>query len=600
VSARTTTEPESQRPRRAAAGIAACLLLGLSLIAATAGPGHAGAQGAHPNIILLLTDDQEPASMRVMKTVRKELRKKGTTMSRMYANFPLCCPSRATMLTGQYAHNHMVLSNKAPDGGYGVFNERHGDDYLPIWLRNAGYRTAYIGKYLNEYAEPDEYGTLPTDVPRGWDDWRVLAPSRAQYFGYTLNQNGVLTKFSRRKRHYSTDVFTTKAKKFIRRNTAAGGSPFFLMLGYAAPHGGGGGSPGRSCNRAAEPAPRHLGQLRKRKKFRLPPSFNEADVSDKPSSVQNFPYLAANQISDLTRKRRCAWESLLGVDESVGELIAELKRNGELRDTYIFYVSDNGYLRGEHRIRNQKRYLYEESARIPFVARGPGIPRGETSADVVSNADITSTILQLTGARAGRVQDGTSLWPSLTNPSLERGRAILLEAYAGQQILGVRTSRYLYTEWETGETLLGEPERELYDTFVDPYQLNNVANDPAYASIVSDLGAELDRLIGCAGAECVAAPTAQLRVEGTAIGPGGCKQAPLYARLTSPSEEEILTVSFHAGGVLSGEDTTPPFELGLRYGPLRKALPKRGEVTARAVFEDGRRIALTEKVLACG
>jgi arylsulfatase A-like enzyme len=584
-------------PRSRATAVVAVLCLALSLAAALGAPRQAAAQSNRPNIILLLTDDQEWASMRVMKTVRKELREKGTTMTRLFANFPLCCPSRATMLTGQYAHNHGVLSNKAPDGGYGVFNERHGDNYLPLWLQDAGYTTGYIGKYLNEYAEPDEYGTLPTDVPRGWDDWRVLAPSRAQYFGYTLNQNGVLTQYSRRKRDYSTDVFTTKAKKFIRRNTAA---PFFLMLGYAAPHGGGGGSPGRSCNRGAEPAPRHLGDLRSRSKFPLPPSFNEADVTDKPSSIQDLPYLAPNQIADVTRKRRCAWESLLAVDESVGELVAELKRNREMKDTYIFYVSDNGYLRGEHRIRNQKRYLYDESSRLPFVARGPGIPRDQTSSDVVSNADITATIVQLAGARSRLVPDGTSLWPSLTNPALERGRAILLEAYAGQQILGVRTSRYLYTEWDTGETLLGGTERELYDTFVDPFQLNNLANDPAYASIVSDLGDELDRLIDCAGEECYSAPTAQLSVSGAASGNRGCLQDPLYARLTSPTEDEILSVTFHVAGVLSGQDTEPPFELGLRYAPLRQELPKKGDVTARAVFEDGRRIALTQRVLACG
>ena len=129
--------------------------------------------------------------MRVMKIVGKEMKRKGVTMKRFYDNFPLCCPSRTTILTGQYAHNHNVLSNTAPDGGYGVFNELHGDNYLPLWLQAAGYQTSYVGKFLNGYAEPDEYGTVPTDVPRGWNDWHVLAPSRAQYFGYTLNQNGV-------------------------------------------------------------------------------------------------------------------------------------------------------------------------------------------------------------------------------------------------------------------------------------------------------------------------------------------------------------------------------------------------------------------------
>jgi N-acetylglucosamine-6-sulfatase len=589
-----------RRRQRALAALlgALCLLaLGLGSPPGLPGPLAADAASARPNIIVLLTDDQEAASMRVMKTVRKEMKAKGTTMSRFYMNFPLCCPSRATLLTGQYAHNHQVLSNQAPTGGYGVFNERHGDNYLPLWLQGAGYRTAYLGKYMNEYAEPDEYGTLPTDVPRGWDEWRVLAPSSAQYFNYTLNQNGVLTEFSGKRDDYSTDVFTRKAKRFIRRNSQESQVPFFLMLGYAAPHGGGGGNPGRSCNRGAVPAPRHLGELRKRKKLPLPPSFNESDVTDKPSSVQNLTFLAPNQISDVTRKRRCAWESLLAVDESVGEIVDEVKRNGLRQNTYVFFLSDNGYLRGEHRIRNQKRYLYEESARVPFVARGPGIPRGETSQDVVANADLVPTILQLAGASPGLTQDGRSLWPSLSNPALEQGRAILLEAYAGQPILGVRTSRYLYTEWETG--ILPLPERELYDTFTDPYQLDNLANNPAYSSIVSDLSAELHDLIDCAGTSCTGAPSARLTLTGAGTGPDGCLASPLVARIESDSEDEIVAVSFRAEGAVAGDDTAAPYEASLRYGPLRRALPKRGQVLARILFKDGRRIALSERVLAC-
>ena len=276
----------SARATRARPFIAATLVFGLALASVVAATGPASAQPAQtrPNIIVLMTDDQEPASMKVMKTVRKEMRKKGVEMSNYFTNFPLCCPSRATMLTGQYAHNHGVLSNVEPDGGYGVFNERHGNDYLPIWLQQAGYSTAYMGKYLNEYAEPDEYGTTPSDVPKGWNDWRVLAPSRAQYFGYTLNQNGVLTQYTDAEEDYSTDVFTTKAKRYIRRS-ARGANPFFLMLGYAAPHGGGGGEPGRSCNRGAEPAPRHLGDLKQRRSSRCrPPSTRPTSPTSRPRS----------------------------------------------------------------------------------------------------------------------------------------------------------------------------------------------------------------------------------------------------------------------------------------------------------------------------
>ncbi len=560
-----------------------------------AGPTSAQAGASRPNIVVLLTDDQEPASMRVMKTVSKQMKREGVTMKGFYDNYSLCCPSRTTLLTGQYAHNHGVLSNQAPDGGYGVFNELHGDSNLAIWLQDAGYTTSYIGKFLNEYAEPDEYGTLPTDVPRGWDDWRALAPSRAQYFNYTLNQNGTLTEFGNRDRDYSTDVFTTKAKRFIRRS-APQPDPFFLTLGYAAPHGGGGGSPGRSCNRGAIPAPRDLGTLKDKNKGNLPASFNEADVSDKPSPVADIPSLTPGQVSDALRKRRCAWESLLAVDDSVGEIVDEIKRDGERRNTYVFFLSDNGFLRGEHRIRNNKRFLYEESIRVPFVARGPGIARNQSSMDVVTNADIAQTILDLSGVQPRLVQDGQSLMPSLASPELERGRTILLEAYAGDQIIGVRNSRYLYTEWDTG---LAQPEIELYDNYADPNQLTNLATDPAYADVVDDLAAQLHDLLDCAGDDCREQPTGQISLTTGGTGKGGCALPPVTARLTSPSESQISSVDFRIDGSSAGVDTSAPFELVLPDGLLSDPLPNAAEVVARADFEDGRRIALPAKIRAC-
>lgn len=586
-----------RRPRLAAVAVGV-LALALALVLGSGDSlPRADAQvppQTRPNIVVLLTDDQEAASMRVMKTVRKEMKYKGVTMRGMYANFPLCCPSRATMFTGQYAHNHQVLSNTAPDGGYGVFNELHGQNYLPIWLQDAGYTTGYIGKFLNEYAVADEYGTVPSDVPRGWDDWRTLAPSRAQYFNYTLNQNGVLSQFGEAEEDYSTDVFTTKAKKFIRRN-APSTDPFFLNLGYAAPHGGGGGEPGRSCNRAAVPAPRHLGTLKDKRKGILPPSFNEADSLDKPSVIRDIPPLSSGQVSDVLRKRRCAWESLLAVDESVGELLEELKRAGERRQTYVFFISDNGLLRGEHRIRNNKRFLYEESARLPFVVRGPGIPRRTSSEDIVSNADIVPTILELSGASPGLVQDGQSLLPSLFDPSLERGRAVLLEAFAGDPILGLRTSRYLYTEWDTGAD---QPERELYDMDVDPFQLVNLIGDPNYESATEQLAQQLAELADCAGADCRQAPGGALELITGGDGKG-CSFEPITARMTTTSDADVLAVDFSVAGQAAGTDVEAPFEAVLPSAALQSTLPDAAEVVARATFGDGRRVARSLNIRVC-
>jgi N-acetylglucosamine-6-sulfatase len=599
------TERSTSRRRRRAATCALAVAAAagtITLASGAASPEPAGAQGGgngdfapaqRPNIVVLLTDDQEKASMRVMKTVNKVMKREGVTFKRFYDNFPLCCPARTTLFTGQYAHNHQVLSNVPPDGGYGVFNELHGDNYLPLWLQAAGYRTGYIGKFENGYAEPDEYGTTPRDIPRGWDDWRVLAPSRAQYFNYQLNQNGRLTQAGRGPRYYSTKVFTTKARRFIRRNAEV---PFYLEVGYAAPHGGGGGSPGRSCNRAAEPAPRDLGTLKDKKKGMLPPSFNEPDVSDKPSPIADRAPLSEGQVRDLLRKRRCAWESLLAVDRSVGDILDELERDGVLRNTYVFYLSDNGYLRGEHRVRGNKFFLYDESTRVPVVVRGPGVAHGKQSNDVVVNADLTSTFLDIAGASPGLTQDGQSLLPTLAHPELEHGRAILLEEYAtGPQIIGLRTSRYLYTEWDTSEP---QPERELYDTYVDPYQLDNQIANPAYGPVVVELANELDQLINCAGDDCRGQPTAQVALASAGNGQRGCAIPPVFARFDG-SLAGITSVDFFVGKKFLGADSAFPFEVQIPDDQLRRALPDKAEVLLRANYTDGRRLAVIGKIRAC-
>jgi N-acetylglucosamine-6-sulfatase len=587
--------PSTPRRPRALGWLLIAASLAALVLAAGPEADTASAQG-RPNVIVLLTDDQESNSVRVMKLVNKELKRKGVTFKRFYTNFPLCCPSRTTMLTGEYAHNHGVLSNQPPDGGYGVFNERHGTDYLPLWLQRAGYQTSYIGKFLNGYAEPDEYGTLPRDVPPGWNDWHALAPAKAEYFNYTLNDNGVLNNYvGETSETYSTTVFTNKAKRFIRKSAAAQ-VPFFLTLAYAAPHGGGGGSPGVSCNRGARPDPEDLGALKGRKKPKLAPSFNELDTSDKPSPIADLAPLTEGQVRDTLRKRRCAWESLLAVDRGVDEILDELKKDGVRKDTYVFFTSDNGFIRGEHRIRSQKRFIYEESARVPFIVRGPGVERGESSTDVVSNADIVPTILEITGAQPGNPLDGVSLLPNFANPKLEHGRAILHEAFAGQTILGIRTSRYLYTEWDTGGLL---PERELYDTYADPYQLDNLVRDPAYLGLVNQLSNELHQLAECQGDNCHTQETASLSFASGGPGPEECSLEPVIARLTSPDEGAIAFAEFRVNGELAGTDDVVPFEVEVPYRLLRAELPKRATVTGRAVFDDGRRVAVSGNIKAC-
>jgi arylsulfatase A-like enzyme len=589
--------------------VVAVLALGAALLLAHGLPGgstdQAGAQttpAAKPNIVVLLTDDQESRSMRVMKITAKKLKRNGVTLKRYYDNFPLCCPARTTIFTGQYAHNHHVLSNVPPDGGYGVFNELHGDNYLPLWLQAAGYQTSYVGKFENGYAEPDAYGTTPTDVPKGWNDWHVLAPSRAQYFNYTLNQNGNLTQYGDAPEDYSTEVFTKKARNFIRANARAQ-TPFYLELGYAAPHGGGGGAPGKSCNRAAVPAPQDLGTLKHKFKGVLPPSFNEADVSDKPTPIASIPPLTPGQVSDTLRKRRCAWESLLGVDRSVGTIVDELARDGLTQNTYVFFLSDNGFMRGEHRIRDNKRFLYEDSARVPFIAMGPGIPKGESSSDVIVNADLNPTIMQIAGATPGLPSDGMSMLPNLFDPKLERARAILLEAYAGSPIVGVHTSRYVYTEWRDEEAegpYTPAPETELYDMYVDPYQLENRAADPAYAPVVDELADELDDLVKCAGDSCRTAPSGDFTLANGGVGADGCLVPPVTASFTPTTiMSTIVGVTFRVGGQTVLTDTEAPYDAAIPDALIRSAEPKRASVLAEVLYTDGRRLTLPAKIRLC-
>ena len=168
----------------------------------------AKAPAERPNVVVIMTDDQDFRSMSVMPKTRRLIGAAGVTFDRNFVNYPLCCPSRATFLTGQYAHNHGVLWNNFPDGGYRLLD---GSETLPVWMGRAGYRTIHIGKYLNEYGEDD-----PTEVPKGWDDWYGgVDPTTYDYYGMTINHNGSLETYARTRRNYSTDVYTRLAERAI-------------------------------------------------------------------------------------------------------------------------------------------------------------------------------------------------------------------------------------------------------------------------------------------------------------------------------------------------------------------------------------------------
>jgi N-acetylglucosamine-6-sulfatase len=450
---------------------------------------HAKPLGRAPSVVMILTDDQDPASLRVMRHVRDELSRKGATFANAFATYPECCPSRVTLQTGQYAHNHGVLSNEPPDGGFDAFDDSGG---LPVWLEEAGYRTGYIGKYLNGYGWA-ALGNDPAYVPPGWTDWRVLTNhTEYQQYGYTLNENGELEAYGNRPRDYQTDVLARKSARFIRRS-AAERNAFLLTVAPLAPHDEGVLEDNPGAPRNPRPAPRDLGRFSGRLLPR-PPSFNERDVDDKPRSTSRRARLDRGEIRDLTELYRSRLESLLAVDRLVAKLVEVLRREDVLRRTMIIFTSDNGFLLGEHR-RVGKDVVYEESVGVPLVIRGPGVPRGVTRRQLVGNIDVAPTILDLTGVAPDLTMDGVSLIPLARSPRARAGRPLLLEVLSGKRFAAIRTRRYAFSLNRQGGN-------ELYDLDRDPFQLRNVTRDPGYAEIKDRLRARLGALRHCSGGSC--------------------------------------------------------------------------------------------------
>jgi N-acetylglucosamine-6-sulfatase len=467
----------------------------LLVLLALAGPGLSSltvvqAQSALPNIIVIVTDDQDVRSLEQMPNVQQQLVQKGASFSNFLVSTPGCCPSRASILRGQYSHNHGVLFSDGPNGGYDTFHALgHEESTLATWLQSVGYRTALIGKYLNGYGETGG----PTPVPPGWRRW--YATTSLKYFDYDLVENGRLVHYGSDPSDYLTDVLTDKAREFVRES-AERRTPFFLYLNPRAPHG------------PTTPAPRHAG-LFEGVKIPRTASFNEEDVRDKPTYVRQSRELSRDEIRQLDAQYRDRLRTLQAVDEMVLKLVRTLKDTGTLGTTYIFFTSDNGYLLGEHR-RAEKGMPYEEAIRTPLLVRGPGVPVG-TVQGLASNIDLAPTIAELTGVTVPTFVDGRSLVPLLGQAGTPWRRAVLVEAFGRDERFGVleigdepnnppfralRLQDRVYIEYpDTGE-------REMYDLRTDPLQLQNLAADPAFAAETDRLHAWLGALTSCVGVQC--------------------------------------------------------------------------------------------------
>ncbi|HEX2467722.1 MAG TPA: sulfatase [Solirubrobacterales bacterium] len=506
---------------RAALALLAVLALALLAAGGPFGGAVAAAQGGGkpPNIILVVTDDQplEAFNSAVMPRTARRLARRGTAFENAVVTTPQCCPSRATLLTGQYGHNHGLLDN---DPGWPALEAKN--NTLPNWLRAAGYRTAHVGKWLHHYGERTERRNA---VGPGWSQWQTFLT--LDYYDYRLRVNGRSVRYGDEPADHLTRVLNRRATGIVKRSLPKR-KPLYLQLDHVAPHRGDGGS-GR-CRRSAVPDPRDRKLFRKQPLPR-PPSFNEADVSDKPSFASERPPLGGKQIASIRRKYRCALASLRAVDRGIGKLVRAVRRSGERRNTAIIFTSDNGFFAGEHRMARGKVLPYEESIRVPLVMVLPRRLTGAAGqpnvvAEPVANVDLAPTILELARAqpcRRGqcRTLDGRSLAGLAlgSDESWPEDRAIAVEfstpSRAGRPN-GIFTCAY--TGLWTGERVfvdhmrIPDPEsgfacepspgvEELYHLAADPFQLNNLAfTDPAgSAAERAELRDRLDALRSCAG-----------------------------------------------------------------------------------------------------
>ncbi len=475
--------------------LSVAVALAVLLLSGVWGSASREARGAttKPNIVFILADDMRKDDLKYMPKTRSVLKDRGMSFRNAYVSNPLCCPSRATTLRGQYAHNTGVWTNAnrgGSDGGWQAYrNNGNEQDNVATRLDGAGYRTALIGKYLN----PNN----ATYVPPGWDRWFA---TWGNYFNYDVNDQGTIRHFGTDASDYKTDVLRRKTEAFISASATAG-KPFFAYVAPKAPHG------------PATPAPRDKHAYDGLKAQR-PPSFNEKNISDKPPWIRQLPRLSDAKKAKIDNQAEKRAESLQAVDDLVAGVVGKLRDKGVLSNTYVFFTSDNGWHQGEHRIPASKARPYEEDVRMPLLVRGPGVAAGHQAHKLVLNTDYLPTFVNLACPTStscdtqnySYVPDGRSLRPVLKgNPTAWRS-AVLLEARhtpeggATPASSGIRTSGGTkYIEYAGGK-------RELYHLERDPYELNNryPATKPS-AGLVSRLHA----LKTCAAASCRAAENGQ-------------------------------------------------------------------------------------------
>ncbi len=483
----------------------------------------------HPNVLVIEADDMRWDDLRWMPNVRHLIQRRGLSFENSFAPYPLCCPSRASFLTGEYAHNHHVYSHVDPFG-FASFRDKR---TIATVLQKAGYRTALVGKYLNGYGEQPLRGTQEPSlnyVPPGWNQWMAGSdhlwhlgdPFRGgtyDYFSLVQNINGRIVGSPGR---YSTDVLGEQARGVLSR-FAARPDPWFVWWTPVAPHHGDpveaddpGVTPRADGHDTRWVTPARPDWVKGRFDSRIthgagtPPTGSaEADMSDKPRYLRMLPELSSAERDAETEVTRQRAESLFVLDQQVGRTISELSRSGQLANTVIMFTSDNGYYLGEHRKRQGKINLHEPSLRVPLVIAGPGVPHGRRF-DPVSTVDLAPTLAAYAGVRMPGA-DGVDLTGLIERGDVGWDRPVVTEGmmpeglYAARHRLGpvplntrgLRLGRWKLTRYSTGEI-------ELYDLAKDPLELTNLSRAPKYARVLADLKGLYRTYSDCRGQACSA------------------------------------------------------------------------------------------------